>query len=609
MKNLINYLKSTTLLSKLVILVGLGFLAYLGKQGYEKYWPKKTVASAVIAVNDLPPLAYDKNANAPARPNPDTTTISDVVASQLELRGEIMGWNAQAGIAYANGGIKTMKGSIYEEQGVRLRLICQNSCSKQGEDVFTFAQDYANGNKNSAKGCHFIAWMGDAVPSYLQDLNERIKKQIGPDYILEPFGGFGASFGEDKAIFENGSFKNDPTKLLGSLWCGVIRDGDWNIMMQYCKMNNLAVNTDLTTYDPNAVNWMQAPDFDYTKAAQQYVARTPEKREIVIKGKRTGRDTTVKVNGVVTWFPGDQVAFTGRGGLTVASTKDFGVQMCNIWLAPKKWLQDNRAYVNKFIYGGWLGGDQVKSHASALTLACNIQQKIYGDASMSAKDWENAFKGISYTDAAGNINEIGGSRVFNMADAAEYFGLNGGTDKYNVVWTTFGDLCVHAYPKDVPTYPAYAETVDLSYMGEVYTKNKGANTSVASLPTFKPGSTMTSLVSKQSASIEFETGSDVISSKSNKILTELYNQTVISENLYVAIDGHTDNVGNPESNMTLSQKRAEAVKEWLVRKNPKLTSSITATGYGDTRPVNTNADNNNSSVRAKNRRVEIKFGR
>lgn len=607
MKNASNFFKNLTFTGKVLFTVAIIALAWVGKWAYDKYWPKTVVASSVITVNDLPPLAYDKNANAIAIPFPDTNEVSEVGAP-FQLRAEIMGWNGQAGVAYANGGVETMKGSLMEQQGVRLKLLCQNNCSKQGEDVFAFAQDYANGNKNSSKGCHLIAWMGDGVPSYLADLNDRIKKQIGPDYILQAFCAMGCSFGEDKAIYENGSFKQDPQKLRGSLWCGVIRDGDWNILMKYCDMNQIPVNTDLTTYDKDAVNWMQAPDFDYTKAAQVYVSKTKEKREMVSNGKRLGRDTTVTVNGVVTWFPGDKVAFEGRGGVTVASTKDFGAQMANTWLAPKKFLEDNRAYIEKFILAGLLGGDQVKSHASALTFACKVQAKVYGDATMAPSDWENAFKTMSYTDANGNICEIGGSRVFNLADMAEYYGLNsGGTDKYNAVYTTFGDLCVRAYPKDVPSYPPYEEVVDLSYARNVYNKNKGSVTTSSSTPTFKDGEVISTLVTSRQVSIEFDFGSANINPKSDATLESIAKDLIIAENLLVSIEGHTDNVGNPSSNKDLSQRRADAVKQWLMEKNPRIfKNKISTVGYGDERPV---ADNKTDVGRQKNRRVEIKLGR
>ncbi len=200
--------------------------------------------------------------------------------------------------------------------------------------------------------------------------------------------------------------------------------------------------------------------------------------------------------------------------------------------------------------------------------------------------------------------------MFNLSDAAEYYGLtNGGTDKYAAVYSTFGDLCVKAYPKDVPKYPAYEEVVDLSYITEVYTKNKGANTSVASMPTFKEGQTMTSSFSSKKVSIEFDLGSATIKPSSYATLQSIANDFIVAEGLLATIEGHTDNTGNPDANMSLSQQRADAVKNWLMNKNPKLfKNKITSVGYGQDRPVDSNADNNSASNRAHNRRVEIKLG-
>lgn len=568
------------------------------------WFQKPTKQSEQITVADLPPLQYDKNANAPKRALPDTTQMTTLAIP--EWRAGIMGWNAQAGVAYANGGPSTMKGSIMEEQGVKLRLICQNNCTEQGNQLFAFAQDYAAGNKNSSKGYHMIAWMGDGVPSYLAGLNDQIKKQLGDDYVIQAFTAFGASFGEDKAIYKDGSFRQDPQKLRGSLWVGVLRDGDWNILMKYADLNGIDVNNDPTTYDPTAINWMGIDD--YIKAAQIYVSKTTEKRPIVIKGKGTGRDTTVTVDGCVTWTPGDKICFEGRGGVTVFSTKDNGAQMPNTWLACKKWLQDNKAGVEKFILAGCLGGDQVKSHTSALAFACRVQDAVYQDAGLTAGDWQQYFIGKPFTDAQGNMNEIGGSRVFNLADLAEYYGLNGSTDKYKAVYVTFGDLCVKAYPDVMPTYFPYEEVVDLSYVQSVYTNNKNnANMTVASMPTFSENQKMSQLVSNKSYVIEFQTGSATILPASIPTLNQLANDLIIAENLLVAIEGHTDNQGDDGMNMQLSQQRADAVRQWLINKDQKIfRNKVSAQGFGETTPI---GDNNTDAGRKKNRRVEIKLGR
>ncbi|MBT8491474.1 MAG: OmpA family protein, partial [Deltaproteobacteria bacterium] len=69
------------------------------------------------------------------------------------------------------------------------------------------------------------------------------------------------------------------------------------------------------------------------------------------------------------------------------------------------------------------------------------------------------------------------------------------------------------------------------------------------------------------------------------------------------IDGHTDNVGKEQLNTTLSQKRAEAVRDYFVSKGIDQ-GRLEAKGFGPTKPV---ADNATPAGRAKNRRVEFKL--
>ena len=67
---------------------------------------------------------------------------------------------------------------------------------------------------------------------------------------------------------------------------------------------------------------------------------------------------------------------------------------------------------------------------------------------------------------------------------------------------------------------------------------------------------MSHLVSAKSVSIEFAFGSAVIQAVSYSTLTQIFRDVVNSENLYVTIEGHTDNIGGDQSNLTLSQQRA-----------------------------------------------------
>lgn len=77
----------------------------------------------------------------------------------------------------------------------------------------------------------------------------------------------------------------------------------------------------------------------------------------------------------------------------------------------------------------------------------------------------------------------------------------------------------------------------------------------------------------------------------------------LNPKIVVEISGHTDDVGNDASNITLSKNRAQAVFNFLVAKNIQA-ARIKPIGYGEQQPA---VENNSPENRAKNRRIEIKI--
>ncbi len=106
---------------------------------------------------------------------------------------------------------------------------------------------------------------------------------------------------------------------------------------------------------------------------------------------------------------------------------------------------------------------------------------------------------------------------------------------------------------------------------------------------------------KAMTGIQFESGKDVIKKTSYGILDNVVSVLKSNPSWKTNIDGHTDNAGKHDANVTLSQKRAEAVKKYLQDKG--VTNDLTPQGFGPDKPI---ADNKTPAGKAKNRRVEFK---
>ena len=102
--------------------------------------------------------------------------------------------------------------------------------------------------------------------------------------------------------------------------------------------------------------------------------------------------------------------------------------------------------------------------------------------------------------------------------------------------------------------------------------------------------------------VTFQAGKAVLTSNSFTILDQVYESLVEWPEVKLEIQGHTDNMGNNMTNLKLSQKRADAVKMYLVKKGIP-SERLRSVGYGEEFPV---ADNHTAEGREKNRRVELR---
>jgi len=101
--------------------------------------------------------------------------------------------------------------------------------------------------------------------------------------------------------------------------------------------------------------------------------------------------------------------------------------------------------------------------------------------------------------------------------------------------------------------------------------------------------------------IHFRTGHAEIAKSSSKLLDQLAEVAKSCPNQTIIIAGHTDSKGSKKINKTLSQKRAQAVVNYLQKKGLNK-NNLKAQGYGEEKPI---ATNKTSKGRALNRRIEF----
>ncbi len=121
----------------------------------------------------------------------------------------------------------------------------------------------------------------------------------------------------------------------------------------------------------------------------------------------------------------------------------------------------------------------------------------------------------------------------------------------------------------------------------------------------KPARSLVALTAKRIAikqQVQFVQGSADIAASSNTLLSEIADVILRNPDIgRVEVQGHTDNSGNEAENRDLSQRRANAVRDWLIKAGV-TPDRLTAVGHGSSRPL---APNITAANRARNRRVEL----
>ena len=605
----------------LVIVLVLGFVFGLKTAAEHGLIPIPGIMKPLIPqIAKLPDVKDAQVANvAPvALPQDSAATVQSTL-----VRGEIWEWNAQMGLIFANGGPSTTQGSLMAKRNVNLTLVRQDDTNKMQEDLIACAKELHDGGTQCSNGANFVVIMGDGLGQFAAAVNPQLAK-LGPQYLIKTIGATGYSRGED-ALLAPPEFKKNPKGFAtlamkdssgntlpttGLLIEGVLRDGDWNIALKFEGDNSLPNNPDEKTFDPDAVNWINAPD--YNTAASDYVAGKCEDRTLVKNGHPVGGKVHVCVNAIVTWTPGDVTAVKQRGGLVkVVSSKQYRSQMPASIVGPGKFFADNRDEITNMLAAIFEGGDQVKAFDQSLHAAAVISTKVYNDEGDSTSHggafWYNYYKGVTYKDQQGLTVELGGSAVNNLDDNLILFGLKpGSNDNFKSTYTVFANIDVQQYPtlfKETPI-PDVKTVEDKSYITGAQAILSGDNETGSEAQTVDYTSQAGGeTVSNRSYNIQFQTGSGALTPAGEAQLRDLKDGLAIT-GLFIKVDGYTDNSGSDAVNIPLSNLRAESVKTFLLRNYPGTfpTKRFQTAGHGSQNPI---ADNSTATGKAANRRVEI----
>jgi len=104
--------------------------------------------------------------------------------------------------------------------------------------------------------------------------------------------------------------------------------------------------------------------------------------------------------------------------------------------------------------------------------------------------------------------------------------------------------------------------------------------------------------------LSFASGSSNIGGDNYQMLGKVQDAIRVFPESQIVIEGHTDSHGADDSNMTLSEQRAESVRQYLMAQMALHEEYVNAVGYGETRPV---PNNETPQGRARNRRIDVRI--
>jgi len=322
--------------------------------------------------------------------------------------------------------------------------------------------------------------------------------------------------------------------------------------------------------------------------------------ELKIKPMTTAMDAAVafkngQVDAAIVWSPDDEDCLKAQQGSKVLiSTAKAKFAIADIFYAKEDYIQSHQKEIKAFT-AGWLKAaaelntnPSAKAQAQTLMATCfNVPENVMNlnNARFTTYGDNVNFFNLKPT----NCNGVKGEELYTrMAIAFNKIGL--ASDNVPA-WRTITDISILQSLAGDFTSPADAEEDCTSFATPTKIEKEQLKTAPA--------------ISTRRITINFPTGSWTVSDDAKYTINRDFVPTAKSFAGYkVRVEGNTDNVGTPAGNKALSQRRAQAVVDYLVRTYAFDPNRFVVVGNGQDNPV---ADNETEEGKAQNRRTDFEL--
>jgi NitT/TauT family transport system substrate-binding protein len=289
-----------------------------------------------------------------------------------------------------------------------------------------------------------------------------------------------------------------------------------------------------------------------------------------------------QVDAAVTWEPDLSAAVTARGDeahILVSTTAATNI-IADTLVARQQLIDQAPATVRDFVQGWFEGIEMIKRDPASSYALVGRALKLDADT------------------VSGMLS---GLKLTPYADNAQFYGLAGGKPHFD---TLFDTAFIIWRKKGLVTRPVEAKDwVDTRFISSLASAYPGQKVEEPRLAA-RPASPQDRAIINKQIQIHFTPGSDEIMAGSYFVLDALGETMTSFGNTYLRVEGNTDSTGSPTANMTLSERRALAVKNYVLKNFPNIQATRFQTiGRGEYNPV---ADNTTEAGRQLNRRTDIK---